>query len=110
MNLAIFDLDHTLINCDSSSEWSNFLYEKGIFSDADMQRHQAFDQDYRKGCLDLDAYLAFVLRPLADLDPELPLGEHTVREYLARCDSTGIEPVTHPDWHPPPNPGDNHAP
>ena len=65
MNLAIFDLDHTLINCDSSSEWSNFLHEKGIFSDADMQRHQAFDQDYRKGCLDLDAYLAFVLRPLA---------------------------------------------
>ena len=53
---------------------------------------------------------AFVLRPLADLDPELPLGEHTVREYLARCDSTGIEPVTHPDWHPTPNPGDNHAP
>ena len=66
MNLAIFDLDHTLINCDSSSEWSNFLHEKGIFSDADMQRHQAFDQDYRKGCLDLDAYLAFVLRPLAE--------------------------------------------
>ena len=31
-----------------------------------MQRHQAFDQDYRKGCLDLDAYLAFVLRPLAE--------------------------------------------
>ena len=57
MNLAIFDLDHTLINCDSSSEWSNFLHEKGIFSDADMQRHQAFDRDYRKGCLDLDAYL-----------------------------------------------------
>ena len=54
--------------------------------------------------------LAKVLRPLADLDPELPLGEHTVREYLARCDSTGIEPVTHPDWHPTPNPGDNHAP
>ena len=49
MNLAIFDLDHTLINCDSSSEWSNFLHEKGIFSDADMQRHQAF-----------------VLRPLAE--------------------------------------------
>ena len=66
MNLAIFDLDHTLINCDSSSEWSNFLHEKGIFSDADMQRHQTFDQDYRKGCLDLDAYLAFVLRPLAE--------------------------------------------
>lgn len=53
---------------------------------------------------------AFVLRPLADLDPELPLGEHTVREYLTRCDSTSIEPVTHPDWHPTPNPGDNHAP
>ena len=66
MNLAIFDLDHTLINCDSSSEWSSFLHEKGIFSDADMQRHQTFDQDYRKGCLDLDAYLAFVLRSLAE--------------------------------------------
>ncbi|OAM26682.1 phosphoserine phosphatase [Eikenella longinqua] len=66
MNLAIFDLDHTLINCDSGTEWSNFLQEEGIYDEADMQRHRQFDQDYRDGCLDLDAYLAFILRALAE--------------------------------------------
>ena len=91
MNLAIFDLDHTLINCDSSSEWSNFLHEKGIFSDADMQRHQAFDQDYRKGCLDLDAYLAFVLRPLAEYSrAEL---DEMHREFSAQYIEPHITPM-----------------
>ena len=52
---------------------------------------------------------AFVLRPLADLDPEHPLGEQSVRKYLSRCNAANIQPVAHPDWHHSLITGDNHA-
>ena len=29
MNLALFDLDNTLLSCDSDFEWAQFLIEKG---------------------------------------------------------------------------------
>ena len=52
---------------------------------------------------------AFVLRPLADLNPELRLGGQTVRAHLARCQDANIQPVAHPDWQTATS-GDNHAP
>ena len=36
---------------------------------------------------------AFVLKPLADIAPDLVIGGTSVREALARLDQTGIEPV-----------------
>ncbi len=35
---------------------------------------------------------AFVLAPLADVDPDLVLNGKTVSEWLARTDTTGVEP------------------
>jgi 2-amino-4-hydroxy-6-hydroxymethyldihydropteridine diphosphokinase len=35
----------------------------------------------------------FVLRPLADLDPELPLGDSTVGELLRALPAQGVRPV-----------------
>ena len=52
---------------------------------------------------------AFVLRPLADLNPELRLGGQTVRAHLARCQDANIQPIAHPDWQTATS-GDNHAP
>ena len=65
MTLAIFDLDHTLINGDSDHLWGEYMVESGIVdSQAYRQRNDVFYQDYQRGTLDNDQYLAFALEPL----------------------------------------------
>lgn len=66
MNLAMFDLDHTLINCDSDSEWPKYLLQKGIVDKSFVERkNNKFYQDYCNGCLDIEEFLAFQLEPLS---------------------------------------------
>jgi HAD superfamily hydrolase (TIGR01490 family) len=65
MTLAIFDLDHTLINGDSDHLWGEYMIESGIVDEqAYRQRNDLFYQDYQRGTLDNDQYLAFALEPL----------------------------------------------
>ncbi|MBP3220438.1 MAG: HAD family hydrolase [Neisseriaceae bacterium] len=63
-NLAIFDLDRTLITCDSDVAWAAYLAEKGIFNENDSKKRDQFYADYDNGCLDIDAFLRFQLAPL----------------------------------------------
>lgn len=66
MNLAIFDLDHTLINCDSDNEWPQYLMQKGVVDENFVRtKNDKFYQDYLNGCLDIDEFLAFQLEPLS---------------------------------------------
>jgi HAD superfamily hydrolase (TIGR01490 family) len=65
MTLAIFDLDHTLINGDSDHLWGEYMVAKGIVDEqAYRKRNDAFYLDYQRGTLDNDQYLAFALEPL----------------------------------------------
>jgi len=65
MTLAIFDLDHTLINGDSDHLWGEYMVENGIVDEqAYRQRNDLFYLDYQRGTLDNDQYLAFALEPL----------------------------------------------
>ena len=41
---------------------------------------------------------AFVLYPLADLNPERLLDGSSVREWLTRCDTSGITRILHDNW------------
>ncbi|MGB5832447.1 MAG: HAD family hydrolase [Thiohalocapsa sp.] len=67
MPLAIFDLDNTLIGGDSDHLWGKHLVEIGIVdNDAYESANERFYSDYRAGCLDIDAFLRFALRPLSD--------------------------------------------
>ena len=53
---ALYDLDHTLIGCDSDHEWGAFLADAGAVDAADYRRrNQAFYDDYRAGPLDARA-------------------------------------------------------
>ena len=65
MTLAIFDLDHTLINGDSDYLWGEYMVANHIVDKAEYQRaNKAFLRDYQRGQLDNDSYLEFALRPL----------------------------------------------
>ncbi|MBK1706327.1 HAD family hydrolase [Halochromatium glycolicum] len=66
MPLALFDLDNTLLAGDSDYLWGRHLIDLGIV-DAEAYEHanQRFYDDYRNGCLDIDAFLRFSLAPLS---------------------------------------------
>jgi len=67
MNLALFDLDNTLLACDSDYEWGQFLIERGVLDrDAYEAQNAAFYEQYKAGVLDIHAFLEFALRPLAE--------------------------------------------
>lgn len=66
MDLALFDLDNTLLSGDSDFEWAKFLIDKGIL-DRELQeaKNQEFYEQYQAGTLDIHAFLDFQLHPLA---------------------------------------------
>lgn len=85
MQLAIFDLDNTLIGGDSDLLWGQFLCEHGYLDgDRYRQRHQQYYDDYRAGNLDINNFLEFQLQPLAGVNPEIlrERREHYLQEKI----------------------------
>ncbi len=71
MNLAIFDLDNTLLGGDSDHAWGTFLADKGLTDSAVFRaQNDKFYADYEKGQLDIHAYQAFVMAPAVNLPAE----------------------------------------
>jgi len=69
VSLAIFDLDNTLLNGDSDYAWGQFLVERHVVDGEEYERkNQSYYDAYKKGTLDIMEFLAFSLRPLAELD------------------------------------------
>ncbi len=65
-NLALFDLDNTLLAGDSDYNWSIFLIGEGLLDEkTHHDRNEQFYQDYKNGCLDIMAFLKFQLQPLS---------------------------------------------
>lgn len=66
MNLALFDLDHTLLPLDSDYEWGQFLARIGAVDPiAFAERNAEFYAQYQAGTLDPVAYLEFAFGTLA---------------------------------------------
>jgi HAD superfamily hydrolase (TIGR01490 family) len=71
LKLALFDLDHTLLDGDSDSLWGRFLVKQGVVDAEEYRREGArYMAEYRAGRLDIHEFLAFGLRPLKDNTPE----------------------------------------
>lgn len=65
-NIALFDLDHTLIPIDSDYEWGQFLCRVGaVDAEEFARRNAAFFAQYQAGTLDPAEYLEFALGTLA---------------------------------------------
>jgi HAD superfamily hydrolase (TIGR01490 family) len=71
MRLALFDLDNTLLACDSDYEWGQFLVDRGVLDRDEYEaQNKAYYDQYVAGTLDIHEYLGFALRPLAAHTPQ----------------------------------------
>jgi HAD superfamily hydrolase (TIGR01490 family) len=66
VNLALFDLDGTLLSGDSDVEWAQFLISRGVLDREVFEvKNREFFEQYRAGTLDIKLFLDFQLAPLA---------------------------------------------
>ena len=88
MQLALFDLDNTLLTGDSDSGWISYLVDQGILDRQTFEQQNAvFFAQYQAGTLDIDEYHAFQMQSLTCL-PRAALERHLV-DYL----ETRIRPM-----------------
>jgi len=67
VNLAIFDLDNTLLAGDSDYLWGVYLSEQGIVDkDVYETKNRQFYDQYKNGTLDIFEFHAFSLKPLSE--------------------------------------------
>lgn len=66
MNLALFDLDNTLLDGDSDFQWAQFLIEQRVLDrEVYEARNVEFYEQYKAGTLDIHEFLDFQLKPLS---------------------------------------------
>lgn len=82
MDLALFDLDETLIDDDSASLWIRWLVGQG-FAPAELElQEQQLMQLYYQGKLSMEDYMQATLAPLAGLSVQTVAG--WVQRYIRR--------------------------
>lgn len=87
-DLAVFDLDHTLLAGDSDYLWGQYLIAHGLVDAASYEReNRRFYEQYNNGTLDIQEFAAFSLAPLVRNDPAY------MRSLRSRFVQEQIEPV-----------------
>ncbi len=83
MQLALFDLDHTLLPIDSADTWSYFVVRRGeLDAESYGARIRHFAQTYRAGTFDVEGYVRFQMELLARF-PRSSL-DHWHAEFIAQ--------------------------
>jgi HAD superfamily hydrolase (TIGR01490 family) len=91
MNLALFDLDHTLLPIDSDHTWGAFCIAEGLVDPVEHQRrNDEFAEQYRAGTLDIHAYVAFAMRVAASAGKDR--AAHLHQKYMADWILPAIKP------------------
>ena len=91
MKLALFDLDHTLLNTDSDYSWGEFLVNEGLVDPIrHRQMNDQFYEDYKAGQLDPIAYNEFVFEFLTQHD----------QDYLTELHGLFMKKVIRPQMRP----------
>jgi len=86
--LAIFDLDHTLIDGDSDQLWCEFLMDEGLLERAGFAaRNREMEQAYRASGVDVQAFCDFYIGTLAGRSAAdwQPLRQRFWRERVRPC-------------------------
>ncbi|MDO5651359.1 MAG: HAD family hydrolase [Moraxella sp.] len=66
-NLAIFDLDHTLISCDTEACWVDFLYSKGLVNQDFLKKRDELFYQYANGSVNASEFIEFQLSSIIQL-------------------------------------------
>ncbi|KAB8313161.1 HAD family hydrolase [Erwinia endophytica] len=99
MDLALFDLDETLICEDSTSLWLRWLASQGYAPTALIEQEQALMAQYYQGALSIEDYMSTTLTPLTGM------GTLTVSGWVRRFIHRDIMPRVYPAareriaWH-----------
>ena len=87
MNLAIFDLDNTLLDGDSDYNWGIYLVKKGYLDEEEYKvKNQKFFEEYQHGKLDIFAFAEFQFQFL----------KNNTRKFLNDVRSDYIEEIIKP--------------
>lgn len=92
--LALFDLDNTLLCGDSDHAWGEFLIARKLVDESSHRaENDRYYQQYREGQLDIHGYVKFTLQPILSLSPveRRKLHDEFMREavgslFLAKAD------------------------
>ena len=99
MDLAVFDLDETVICEDSTGLWLRWLVSQGFARESLLAEEQALMARYYAGTLAMEEYMALTLAPLAGL------AAPTVAGWVRRWIQRDILPRVYPEarariqWH-----------
>lgn len=92
MNLALFDLDHTLIPLDSDHSWGQFTVQLGWRDAADFGRaNDHYYQQYKAGTLDIHDYIRFTTAALRERGLVAATQAH--ERFMAEVVRPGIRPA-----------------
>lgn len=87
-NLAIFDLDNTILNGDSDYSWINFLIDiEYVDKDEYERKNQYFYDKYYEGNLDYDEWAEFALSTIKGKKPD------DLEGLITKFMSSVIEPM-----------------
>ncbi|WP_336803157.1 HAD family hydrolase [Erwinia aphidicola] len=99
MDLALFDLDETLICEDSTGLWLRWLVSQGFAPAALIEQERALMEHYYQGSLSMEQYMSTTLSPLAGM------ATPTVAGWIRRFIHRDILPRVYPAarerlaWH-----------
>jgi HAD superfamily hydrolase (TIGR01490 family) len=69
-DLAIFDLDNTILNGDSDYSMINYLVDINLLDEVAKLKNDEFIKDYQQGQLDFNQYTNFALKPYMGMTQE----------------------------------------
>ncbi len=89
--VALFDLDYTLIPMDSDYQWGEFTLALGWCDGEDFKRRNAqYYEDYKAGTLDIHDYVRFATRAMRAQGAEKSAKAH--ERYMQTIIDTAIQP------------------
>ena len=86
MRLALFDLDHTLLDGDSDQLWCDFLIDKGLLDKAIFSaKNETMARDYKTGAVNVQVFCEFYIGTLTLKSPVEwePLRQEFLSDWVA---------------------------